>query len=273
MAHSVGSGRAVELRVDLEVEAELRGRGVTESLRYWRVPSGSLVRFVFEGWREGLNLRAFVEGPEAYCYPSGKFEWVNDVSPDGPAVVYDLVLRGASYYVGGTGPALPIMDTGHGVISTFHAGSVQKLIQRLVSDPINVPKTFIDNLNCVVLQSAVLHPVTRKLERRVISVNEILGVDPETEGMNYVEVFNWNPVYDTHEFRGEGTSYLLEEKIAKMRGIPRREIRRIYRELEMRARFLRRLIELGVFDYRDVFRAISLASSIGVERALEEASA
>lgn len=112
---SVGSGRAVELRVDLEVEAELLGRGVTEYLRYWRVPSVSLVRFVFEGWREGLNLRAFVEGTEAYCYPSGGFEWVNDVSPDGPAEVYDLVLRGASYYVGGTGPALPIMDTGHGV--------------------------------------------------------------------------------------------------------------------------------------------------------------
>ncbi|MCX8203898.1 MAG: hypothetical protein N3H32_06240, partial [Nitrososphaeria archaeon] len=52
---------------------------------------------------------------EAYCYPIGGFEWVNDVSPDGPAEVYDLVLRGASYYVGGTGPALPIMDTGHGV--------------------------------------------------------------------------------------------------------------------------------------------------------------
>ncbi|MCS7094953.1 MAG: hypothetical protein NZ988_03985, partial [Thaumarchaeota archaeon] len=163
----------------------------------------------------------------------------------------------------------PIMDTGHGVISTFHAGSVQKLIQRLVSDPINVPKTFIDNLNCVVLQSAVLHPVTRKLERRVIGINEILGVDPETEGMNYVEVFNWNPVYDTHEFRGEGTSYLLEEKIAKMRGIARREIRRIYRELETRARFLRTLMERGVFDYREVFRAVSLASSIGVEKALE----
>lgn len=55
-----------------------------------------------------------------------------------------------------------------------------------MSDPIDVPKAFIDDLNCAVLQSAVLHLVTMKLEMRVISVNEILGVDSEAEGVNYV---------------------------------------------------------------------------------------
>jgi flagellar protein FlaI len=166
--------------------------------------------------------------------------------------------------------AFQAMQTGHGVLSTFHAGSVQKLIQRMVSDPINVPKTFIDNLNCVVLQSAVLHPHTGKLERRVLSFNEILGVDAETGGVNYVEVFSWNPVTDMHEFRGEGTSYLLEEKVARMRGIPRREIRRIYAELRLRAEFIRKLIQLGVYEYKDVFRAVAHAYTVGVERALEE---
>jgi type IV secretory pathway ATPase VirB11/archaellum biosynthesis ATPase len=221
-------------------------------------------------WRAGVDVLSFREGQQVFLQRVEGWVRVSDVSASGPSTVYDLVLEGGTYYMAGEGPVLPVMDTGHGVISTFHAGSVQKLIQRLVSDPINVPKTFIDNLNCVVLQSAVIHPHTGKLERRVLSFNEILGVDAETGGVNYVEVFSWNPVTDMHEFRGEGTSYLLEEKVAKMRGIPRREIRRIYAELRLRAEFIRKLIQLGIYEYRDVFRAIAHAYTVGVERALEE---
>jgi flagellar protein FlaI len=88
--------------------------------------------------------------------------------------------------------------------------------------------------------------------------------------VNYVEVFSWNPVTDMHEFRGEGTSYLLEEKVARMRGIPRREIRRIYAELRLRAEFIRKLIQLGVYEYKDVFRAVAHAYTVGVEKAHQE---
>jgi hypothetical protein len=221
-------------------------------------------------WKAGVNVLSFREGQSVVLQPVDGWVRLSDVRASGPATVYDLVLEGGTYNMAGEGPVLPMMDTGHGVISTFHAGSVQKLIQRLVSDPINVPKTFIDNLNCVVLQSAVLHPHTGKLERRVLSFNEILGVDAETGGVNYVEVFSWNPVTDMHEFRGEGTSYLLEEKVARMRGIPRREIRRIYAELRLRAEFIRKLIQLGVYEYKDVFRAVAHAYTVGVERALQE---
>jgi flagellar protein FlaI len=221
-------------------------------------------------WKAGVNVLSFREGQSVVLQPVDGWVRLSDVRASGPATVYDLVLEGGTYYMAGEGPVLPMMDTGHGVISTFHAGSVQKLIQRLVSDPINVPKTFIDNLNCVVLQSAVLHPHTGKLERRVLSFNEILGVDAETGGVNYVEVFSWNPVTDMHEFRGEGTSYLLEEKVARMRGIPRREIRRIYSELRLRAEFIRKLIQLGVYEYKDVFRAVAHAYTVGVEKALQE---
>ncbi len=51
--------------------------------------------------------------------------------------------------------AFQAMQTGHPVMSTFHAATVEKLIQRLTTEPISVPKTFIDNLNFVVIQSAV----------------------------------------------------------------------------------------------------------------------
>jgi len=77
------------------------------------------------------------------------------------------------------------MQTGHPVMTTFHAGSVTKVIQRFTSDPINVPKTFMDNLDVVLIQSAVER--RGKKVRRCISVDEIEGYNREnlTSGKEY----------------------------------------------------------------------------------------
>lgn len=237
-------------------------------LQYVKTEPWSAYRAGILAWVLGCSaaVHKYYGSAYMYHYPSAE-AWVTSVEPAGGAAVYDLVLEGGGYYIGGLGPAHPIQDTGHGVISTFHAGSVQKLVQRLTGDPINIPRTFVDNLNCIVILSAVRHPVTGKLERRVLSVNELLGLDPETGGVNYVEVFTWNPVDDSFEFRGEGTSYLLEEKIAKMRGVPRHRLREVYEELRRRAGFLQRLADAGVLDYRQVYKAVAAAYNLGLEEA------
>ncbi|MCF8884479.1 MAG: type II/IV secretion system ATPase subunit [Aigarchaeota archaeon] len=166
--------------------------------------------------------------------------------------------------------AFQAMQTGAPVLTTFHAGSVEKLIQRLTGSPIEIPKTYIDILNAVVIQSAVRIPKTGKVERRVLSINEIIGYDPEDNRFDYIELFTWHPATDTHEFRGEGSSHLLENKIAVMKGIGRRDLRKIYDELEIRAKFLTELINQNVLDYYDVWRAVKYAYNVGVERALED---
>ena len=74
---------------------------------------------------------------------------------------------------------------------------------------------------------------------------------------------------DSHEFRGEGSSHLLENRVAVMKGISRGELRKIYRELELRANFLSKLVDLGVFDYFEVWRVINQAYVIGVERVMD----
>jgi archaeal flagellar protein FlaI len=48
--------------------------------------------------------------------------------------------------------AFQAMQTGHPVMSTFHAGKVQTMIQRITGPPINVPIAFVDNLNLVLIQ-------------------------------------------------------------------------------------------------------------------------
>ena len=163
--------------------------------------------------------------------------------------------------------AFQAMQTGHPVLSTFHAGSVERLIQRLTGDPINIPKTFMDNLNFVIIQSAVWREGI--MVRRVLSINEILGYDPNTDSIIFIPVFIWDPVKDVFVFRGRGASYLLEEKIATMRGLSRLEMRKIYEELEMRAEYLRELVRRKIFNYYDVWKAIVKTHELGLEEAFK----
>lgn len=148
--------------------------------------------------------------------------------------------------------AFQAMQTGHPVTSTFHAATVEKLIQRLTADPINVPKTYIDNLNFVLIQSAVRRP-DGKVVRRVLSVNEIVGYDPDRGGVSFVEAFSWDPVTDNFVFSAWGSSFLLEQKIATRLGIPANKKVAIYHEIDKRARILERLHKEGISNFYDFF--------------------
>ena len=159
--------------------------------------------------------------------------------------------------------AFQAMQTGHSCMATFHAASVEKLIQRLTGDPINIPKTYVDNLNLVVIQSMVRLP-NGKEGRRIISINEIVGYDSSSDSFSFIEVFRWNPANDSFEFTGYMNSYLLEEVIALKRGIPPQRKREIYTELTRRANILRRLQEQGVTGFYDLYKVISKAYKEGV---------
>jgi len=155
--------------------------------------------------------------------------------------------------------AFQAMQTGHGVMSTFHAASVEKLIQRLTGDPINVPKTYIDNLNVVVIQAAVRGPDGKRV-RRIMSVSEILGYDPVEEAFSFIEVFRWNPSTDVFEFPGNMNSYLLEERIAPKRGLPPEKRKTIYAELRKRAKVFERIHrDRGVRGFDEFFRILAEA--------------
>lgn len=155
--------------------------------------------------------------------------------------------------------AFQAMQTGHGVISTFHAGTVGRLIQRLTGEPINIPKAYIDNLEVVLIQSAVRAPGLGMV-RRVTSINEIIGYDPVDQSFSFIEAFRWNPANDTFEFPGYMNSYLLEEQIASRRGLPPFKRKAIYTELKRRAKIFERLHKgRKVKDFYDVFQVLAEA--------------
>ena len=159
--------------------------------------------------------------------------------------------------------AFGAMQTGHPVMSTFHAASVEKLIQRLTGDPILIPKTFVDNLNLVIIQSAVHRPDGSTV-RRQLACSELVGYDPDSGGFSFVEAFHWDPVTDTHEFTGKGSSFLLENKIATMLGIPEHKKAVVYMEVEKRAKILERLHKAGYVDFYDLFKMIAKVKAQGL---------
>jgi archaeal flagellar protein FlaI len=159
--------------------------------------------------------------------------------------------------------AFGAMQTGHPVMSTFHAASVEKLIQRLCGDPINIQKTYVDNLNLVIIQSAVKRPDGQTV-RRMISVNELVGYNAETGGFTFVQMFTWDPVTDTFIWTGKGSSFLLENKIATMLGIPDSRKAEIYLEVEKRAKILERLHKAGYVKFWDLFHMMTKIKKQGL---------
>lgn len=159
--------------------------------------------------------------------------------------------------------AFQAMQTGHACMATFHASSVEKLIQRLTGHPINIPKVYIDNLNIVVIQSAVRLP-NGSDGRRAVSVNEIVEYDPQAGSFSFVEAFRWDPALDKFEFSGNMNSHILENKIAIMRGYPHAKRRQIYSLLQRRAKVLQKLAESGVLGFQDLYRLLAKANREGI---------
>ncbi len=148
--------------------------------------------------------------------------------------------------------AFQAMQTGHPVIATFHAASVKRMIQRFTGTPINIPVTFMDNLNIALIQQAVY--VNGKFLRRTTSINEIEGYYEELNGVSTKQDFQWDPSTDKHLFRGMNNSYILERRIAQTAGLTDPKI--IYDELFKRARIIELLVSRGLNSYFEVFENI-----------------
>lgn len=141
--------------------------------------------------------------------------------------------------------AFQAMQTGHSVMATFHASSIRRMIQRLAGDPINVPLTFMDNLNVAVFLQAVY--VKGKFLRRCTAVEEVEGYSEDAGGVVTRQMFSWEASTDTHKFAGMNNSFILEDKIAPKAGYA--DVRKIYDELELRVKIVQMMVEKNMTDY------------------------
>jgi len=157
--------------------------------------------------------------------------------------------------------AFQAAQTGHPVMLTFHASDIVSMIQRFTGEPINVPETFIDNADVALFQNRVKQG--DDVLRRVTSVQEIEGYSKEMDGVVTRQAFYWDPVDDEIVFQGMNNSYVLEEQIASLLGYA--DTRKIYDDLQFRARVIERMIQEGILDYHDVIETIADFQRDGVE--------
>jgi flagellar protein FlaI len=155
--------------------------------------------------------------------------------------------------------AFQAIETGHPVLSTMHAGTLGQLFQRLTSHPIEVPKTHIDGLNLAIFQARMERG--KKFIRRVTSVNEIIGYEPDENRLNYLPTFIYDP--DLDHLRFMGSSFHLETKVLTFRGWGKERLRELYDEMKARAEILTFLAE-NFPKYTDVWKTVIEARNKGI---------
>lgn len=164
--------------------------------------------------------------------------------------------------------AFQAMQTGHPVISTFHAAQMSSLIQRLTGEPMKIPKPNVENLNIALFQAAVQGKDGRPI-RRVLSINEVVGYNAGADSVMFIPIFTWDPSTDTVTFRGKGSSNLFVSRLLLKRGMSRKDEGLLYDELDMRTAFLDTLISKKIFNYYEVYDHLVKTRELGLPKALE----
>ncbi|MBI2452539.1 type II/IV secretion system ATPase subunit [Candidatus Pacearchaeota archaeon] len=140
------------------------------------------------------------------------------------------------------------MASGHSSLSTIHADSVDTLIRRLQTPPINLSPTLVNSLDCVAIAT---HAVVKRQEtRKVREVVEIVNITKD--GTAVVNTpFKWDPSKDVFYFKRQSKVF---EKISAKTGIP---VEKLQREMFTRAKLLFELYKRKIFGFDEVGRIIN----------------
>jgi flagellar protein FlaI len=140
------------------------------------------------------------------------------------------------------------MATGHLGLSTIHAESVEAVINRLGSEPMNIPKPLIAMTNVIMVMTRT--EIEGKPARRTTTTAEVVEIDPKKKDILTEEVFRWNPKGDKFVFSGHST--ILDRNMKKL-DISGEDVRR---ELFQRKTVLEWMVREGIRRYIDVANVI-----------------
>jgi flagellar protein FlaI len=138
------------------------------------------------------------------------------------------------------------MATGHLGMCTFHAESVESVINRLNSEPMNIPEALIAMTNVVMVMTRT--EVNGKPARRALVTTE-LKTD-SNQKLQTEEVFRWNPKFDKFRFQGH-SNFLV--KHMKKNGL---EPDQINREIRYRKAVLEWMVQQGIRRHSEVAQVI-----------------
>ncbi|WEL19835.1 type II/IV secretion system ATPase subunit [Candidatus Nanohalococcus occultus] len=140
------------------------------------------------------------------------------------------------------------MATGHTGLSTIHADSIEMLMDRLTTNPINLSPSLIETLDCIMLISRIRY--NDSYIRRIKGLYEVRGYDKQT-GIDANQVFGWDAQND--EYVQKNNSLILQD-IVEQSNMSEQELQR---EVNNRQKVLSWMQENQVKNYKKVGDIIS----------------
>jgi flagellar protein FlaI len=140
------------------------------------------------------------------------------------------------------------MASGHASISTMHADSVDTLIRRLQTPPINLSPTLVNSLDCVAIATHAL--VGKHETRRLREVVEIVNVNRDGTALINTPLI-WDPKGDIFYFKKQSKVF---EKISARQGIP---LDKLEKEFLTRTKLLYELYKQKVFGFEEVQKIVN----------------
>ena len=178
--------------------------------------------------------------------------------PSGDITLFDLIkvslryrpdyvivgeVRGEEAYV-----LFQALATGHGGLCTMHSDSIDGIVKRLTSPPMNVSEVYIPLMNVALYIQRVELPQKSEglaFGRRVRSVSEIADFE------DYREVVSWDPLTDT--FLANFENSIILDQISEKSRYSKEEL---MEELDIREAFIKQIIKSGIRDQRLVAERI-----------------
>ena len=175
----------------------------------------------------------------------GLFDLVKAAMRMRPDILVVGEIRGEEAYV-----LFQAISTGHGGLCTLHADDAASALQRLVSHPMNVPRSFIPFLDLMFVVRRISIPAPGggfRAIRRIVSIDEIQS-DQDT-----TKAFRWDPRTDTFKPSYDKSPKL--EKISRETGKPMEDI---LKEIDKRALILRWVQQKGIRNFKELSPILEL---------------
>jgi len=140
------------------------------------------------------------------------------------------------------------MASGHSSISTMHADSVDTVIKRLETPPIELSPTLVNVLDCVAIMSHVI--IKKEQTRKLRSIVEVVKVNPDGVALTNTP-FVWSPKDDKFYYKKSSRVF---EKIGKRYGLTTKEI---MDEFNNRTKLIYQMYKKKIFGFNEVQKVIN----------------
>jgi len=207
-----------------------------------------------ENWIPVMTRSSFQPGVEEIT----TFDLLKSALRQRPDIIIVGEVRGEEVYT-----LFQSIAVGHGGLCTIHADSIDSVIKRLMSRPMNVPETMLSLMNILIQLKQV--EVDNKIVRRVVNINELAGIPimRAASGLDIVEItsrFEWqseddtfieNPIDEADILLNQGRD--IFSLISKINHIP---FDKLIEEQKQREIILGWMVENKISDYDEVIKII-----------------